>query len=417
MRNADRGSVKNPDGALVRAPRLWVAIWIMATLLVAAGPWVYWSIEHGRAGRQAAADSNRLPSCRPGPWGELKISRIETQLPLDSIILSKYEDRNCRWVFPNYTMDQLQSLLRSTDLTGAQQDRLLQAARAEPSVSGLVLSPDDETVLAMSTGARGAIYTVLAGFAENAAQFDPFRYPADSVEEWLDEEEVAPATISLVRRLLYTRGQYVVFSDVSQVLNSLPAREDKVRLIRMVAQQSSVILRLQIHARSNVAALAQYWSGNGRIKNVQPLLESLAKAPGGGEIDIVHLLPVFARRRLYCYPEPAQQDIRFDCHWTSLNFWNVPPDNRYLDVANVREDLQTRYTPVTGDYRYGDVLLFLVGNNDAIHSAVYIAANIVFTKNGGSGESPWILMELDRLVEDYRSLHPDMRVQAVRLKG
>jgi hypothetical protein len=157
--------------------------------------------------------------------------------------------------------------------------------------------------------------------------------------------------------------------------------------------------------------------------NVRPLLESLAEA-GGGEIDIVHLLPPFARRRLYCYPDLNQSDSRVNCHWTAMNFWSSQPDDRYLIADNIVDDLRKNYIPVTGQPRYGDLLMFMGERNPtrpsaqlALHFAIYIADNIVFTKNGSAGNVPWILEELDRLTECYLAICPSLQVKTMRLNA
>jgi hypothetical protein len=54
-------------------------------------------------------------------------------------------------------------------------------------------------------------------------------------------------------------------------------------------------------------------------------------------------------------------------------------------------------------------------DTQAIHSSVYIADNIVFTKNGPSQHSPWILMQMDTLVAHYET-STDVKIRAYRKK-
>jgi hypothetical protein len=54
-------------------------------------------------------------------------------------------------------------------------------------------------------------------------------------------------------------------------------------------------------------------------------------------------------------------------------------------------------------------------DTQAIHSSVYIADNIVFTKNGPSQHSPWILMQMDTLVAHYET-NMDVKIRAYRKK-
>ena len=54
-------------------------------------------------------------------------------------------------------------------------------------------------------------------------------------------------------------------------------------------------------------------------------------------------------------------------------------------------------------------------DTQAIHSAVYIADDIVFTKNGPSPHSPWILMQLATLISHYET-NVDLKIRGYRKK-
>ena len=44
---------------------------------------------------------------------------------------------------------------------------------------------------------------------------------------------------------------------------------------------------------------------------------------------ILREMPPFARERLYTSPMPTKPgDLKMDCHWTALNFFNETPDAR-----------------------------------------------------------------------------------------
>ena len=121
-------------------------------------------------------------------------------------------------------------------------------------------------------------------------------------------------------------------------------------------------------------------------------------------LDISHFLPAFARRRLYTFPSP-ELIVRGrlpDCHWTSLNFFNPVTQDYYLDVRLAANRLLENYTIVEPPYRFGDMICLLNTEGQAIHSCVYIADDVVFTKNGENNLRPWILMPLED-VKDYYS--------------
>ena len=62
----------------------------------------------------------------------------------------------------------------------------------------------------------------------------------------------------------------------------------------------------------------------------------------------------------------------------------------------------------------GDILCFLDGG-EGLHTCVYIADDIVLTKNGDSILAPWVLMQVTDVEAIYRR-SPETRIQGFRLK-
>ena len=56
--------------------------------------------------------------------------------------------------------------------------------------------------------------------------------------------------------------------------------------------------------------------------------------------------------------------------------------------------------------QYGDVLLLMNEKQEVKHSAVFIADDIVFTKNGNNYRQPWMLMRIPDLLATYPSTPP-----------
>ena len=50
---------------------------------------------------------------------------------------------------------------------------------------------------------------------------------------------------------------------------------------------------------------------------------------------------------------------------------------------------------------YGDILLLMNDRNEIKHSAVYLADDLVFTKNGNNYRQPWMLMHIPDLLATY----------------
>jgi hypothetical protein len=151
--------------------------------------------------------------------------------------------------------------------------------------------------------------------------------------------------------------------------------------------------------------LASYWGKACWTTDTKAMLDSFAHVPGGTWVNLAVLLPPFPASHLYDFPLPENPEngppIRQDCHWTSFNFFKDPTDPKFADDKYVVERLRMDYYPVPGDPRYGDLVLFKLPDGNLIHSAVYLADDIVFTKNGDTLIHPWMFATIDDLLDQY----------------
>jgi hypothetical protein len=93
-----------------------------------------------------------------------------------------------------------------------------------------------------------------------------------------------------------------------------------------------------------------------------------------------------------------------DCHWTSLNYLNYEPHGYLLDSRLATSKVLEDYQAVPPPYNYGDVLFILDdATGDAFHSCVFLAEDLVFTKNGRNQMAPWIISTLDDISRIYLS--------------
>jgi hypothetical protein len=193
--------------------------------------------------------------------------------------------------------------------------------------------------------------------------------------------------------------------------------QERARAVKTLCRISTLLVRLRVRPNTNIEEVGRYWGRGRRSKDITPLLASLPKKPEGYTIDVAHLLPPFARRRLYTYPHPDADPTtpRQDCHWTSMNFFNETPDDRFLSTDYTYEVIMKDYYPVLGEPLFGDIVLLMTANGQALHSCVYLADNIVFTKNGSQAYMPWKLMALSD-VRAFYSMEPPLKVQIVRYK-
>ena len=353
----------------------------------------------------------------PGPWGELEASRILIEPPEDFIPAFFTTSQPLRWTFKGYTPVQLSVLWQQAGLTAAQLKAFDDPQRRVASPEGIVLTPPAETVLGLSPESRAKIYAVLALDPANIPQRDPFRVRADTVADWFDDTALPEDIIALTRRLLYQRDTNFLFADHDLVLPKLPASADRVQFIKTLSRKTALLVQLRVPHGTDIDGLTRYWGQGRRSKDVRPLLQSLAHQPQGGTLDIVHLLPPFARTLLYTYPVPTGKptDATHDCHWTSLNFYNNQPDERYASLQAVEHALLNDYYLVSGEPALGDILLLVDSSGRGVHSCVYVADNIVFTKNGAAFSVPWLLGRLENVVSFY-SLTEPLAVRRYRVR-
>ncbi|HEY0966758.1 MAG TPA: hypothetical protein VGD88_05175 [Opitutaceae bacterium] len=366
-----------------------------------------------------APQEERVVEAKAGPWGRVIYTRILIEPPEELVGRTQQSSAPLRWSFTGYTPGRLGELWKAAQLPASVIAELDNPANRTYAGDRTEIRVPHSVILGLSSEARAAIYDVLATFPENELHVEPFRFRADAVDEWFEDSGVPDSTIKQVKHLLYRRGPAVLFSDLEVVLAQIPSLEERTRLIKTLARKSTLLVRLVIDDQTNIDALADYWGRGLRSKDVRPLLQSLHQKGQAARIDIAHLLPRFARARLYSYPSaaPGETPLEFmDCHWTVMNFFNLEPDPRYQDINVVSTTLLNDYRPVTGRSALGDVLLFARPDGSIVHSCVYIADDIVFTKNGTSAASPWILMNLADVLAIYPSKEP-FDIQRYRLKG
>jgi hypothetical protein len=179
--------------------------------------------------------------------------------------------------------------------------------------------------------------------------------------------------------------------------------------------------RLSVTQTADLDILVDYWGRGGRRTEIRPLLETIADGGAEESIDLVYLLPPFAQKHLYTYPKLSVGDLDqptvVNCLWTSLNFFLKNPDDRFLNVAVALKTLKEDYFVVETDFELGDIVAFLDEDGDIFHAAVYIADDLLFSKNGISAMAPWTLMSLEDIKNYYHWHSENPRIIYHRQKG
>ncbi len=368
----------------------------------------------------AVVQAESEPSFRgqPGPWGELHYVRVAIERPdelMDPDFPTSYQTS---WFFEGHTPGQVAALFAGADLTEVQRQRLLETNRWQVAAGGVMVVPGHDLILGLGPEARRRLYSVLAESPTNQWHFPAFAWRGDLMAQWFEQSGLRPETLARAKQLLYMRGGSVCFSDPVALSNSLDSHREKVRLWKTLSRQATLLARLRVTAESDMDGLVRYWGRAGRAKDIRPLLESLSRVPGGASLDVAHLMSPFARRRLYTYPFPPTEarPARYNCTYTALNYFADEPDERWCEMGEARRELETEYYPLpSNDPAYGDILALYDHRDRLLHTVVYIADELVFTKNGAHFQQPWLLMDFGDMMGMYPSERP-LRVVAYRRK-
>ena len=339
----------------------------------------------------AGQNGNVLP---PGPWGRVELAAVQIRLPASMVPDGALPVQP--W-FVEMGRDDTARFLGEAGVEPGLAEQLL--ATYDPSHGG-ALHPTATMIRALDPVPRARLYEALRAVVANGPQRSAHRFRRARLAERF--RDLAPTTVDLVREFLYEREslpQSWLLADLAAVMQLIDDPVERARLIQAVSQQDSMLLRLTLDTTSNPAELAEYWGRGGRRRDLEILLSSLIDYREPRRIDVIYLLPPFARAYLLTYPRLENAASR-DCFWTSLNFFLPAPDDGLVG-ARLANTMVADYTRVEGAPRFGDMLVLWRPSGEAEHAAIYIAGDLYFTKNGNNIAMPWLLMDLTEILDRY----------------
>ena len=341
------------------------------------------------------------------PWGDFEYTKLPLAEPAEFLPDTAQPLAPPRWFFTNNCRQEILDLFNSCDLSAEQKELLLEPRCWQAANNGFYVSPPAQVVLEINRAARERIYGVLADSPVNSAQCHPFCFRPESFEESFADSGLGAEQMDLLRKLTYQRGGAVCFCD-GAIMQRLLSANDFNRLVKALYGERTFLMRLRVTPATDLEGLVQYWGRAGRAQVLRPLLESMAQVPGGASINISYLLPPFARVRLYTYANPAADPTATlqNCFWTAMNFFSEKPDNRFLDGGFVQRTLASDYEQISGPPAFGDVVTVRDTGGRPIHMCVYLADDVVFTKNGRHHMAPWVLMKLPDMLASYHDKEP-----------
>lgn len=342
----------------------------------------------------------------PGPWGQLEYYPVFLEASATLIDRFPLPNPRTRWVFPLSMRHTLSERLAATGMAQTTVDVILSPSSMVMDNDWIYVFPPLNLLEAMTPTQRQEVYAILRGFPINEYYFEPVVITSGNVDEWFRTSRLRPELIAKFKQFTYMRGEALVFSDLPALLNYATGEAEGKAMLKAFTRTRALVARLVLSNKTNLEPLMNYWTTglNLRRKDVEPLLQSIIDTQGVDNVDIVHLLPALPRKLCMTYPDAAmaKDGIFPDCHWTSLNFFNYDAQPYLLDARLATSAVLERFNPVDAPYKFGDIIFFLDNKQgDAFHSCVYIADDVVFTKNGRNVLSPWVLAKLDDVKKIY----------------
>ena len=352
------------------------------------------------------SNSQQIFYAHEGPWGKLRCFYFFLEAPKVMVDTFPLPNTRPRWSFPEAALPQLQQFFASAGLSGNLIQELLSPVNLVKESGMVHVFPPLPELESIQPEVRSIIYKELAKYPNNEFHVDPVLILTDTVEEWYATSRLRPELVAKIKQLSYHRGETIAFSDLSALLNYAQSDAEARQIFKAFTRTRAMMVKLELDRNTNLEELLGYWTlGQGvRRKDIEPLIQSILDTNGADRLDIVHVMPALPRKLLYTYPgmDLARHGLLPDCHWTSLNYFNYEPQEYLLDSRLATSSVLENFTPVEPPYRYGDILFFLDNDKgNAFHSCVYLADNIVYTKNGRNPLSPWILMTLDDVKKVY----------------
>ncbi|HAO98736.1 MAG TPA: hypothetical protein DCQ83_01690 [Fibrobacteres bacterium] len=362
--------------------------------------------------------TGKVEKANPGPWGDIEYLPMTISAPEELLKVKGVEEARVKWVFRGLDRAAFVRLLDSLKVSETIRAQWLSSLSM--GANGVTIMPSRESVVGLAPEARQGIYRELRSPDNDNFKWE---YLASDVDSY-GEEGVPSKAISNLKTLSAPYGKFLLCYALPYVLSEVSTHEEKAKLIKALSRQRTMLMKLRVKRETDIQALQAYWGKTMYATDVKTILESMKKsAPSeGGLIDVIELLPPFPTSLLYTYPVPQNPlsgpVVDKNCTWTAFNFFRDTPDPKFSDPRYVSEKLASDYYPIQSDPRYGDIVVLLMPGDLLLHAAVYLADDMVYTKNGNNPWHPWMLTSVSNLVEDFSySVSPEQKLSVVYFRN
>jgi hypothetical protein len=350
--------------------------------------------------------SAELTDLRQGPWGQLKA--YDVLLAPSSELLEQIvvPEKAPVWKFARTTPAEIDQVLREVDLPSGVRGELqaLFADVVQDADGSLTVHPSQALVLSTPAAFRERLFSRLV-YGETAfAYAQEVLIPAQlDAARWFPEELLPAHTREVLLSLVYRKGNGLALSDFGALYHALPDTKERTAALRALYRTPALIVLLERPKPEDAGALADYWRLDPQ-KSLSRLLQSFAASEDFRYLDIIQLLPPLARELMNVYTAAWGDVPAPSCYWSALNFDAERPDSRLLVTAMAgtqtekiaEEKLRDGYEPAAAAERLGDIIVYRRKSDGfPVHMCAFVAADVVYTKNGLGLSSPWCLLRLE----------------------
>ncbi len=338
-----------------------------------------------------------------GPWGTIESYPITLEPPASHLWEALYDERSY-WNFGSMDQASVRALLAELGFTDETLSLVDRDGVWKPSNSGLDLEINDAIIESLRPEDRAALTKWLR--LNNEYHFSKVVINLEGGDfSSFENGKVSPATLDLVKRMAFKRRNVLSLMDRAYILRQLGGdASEKEDFLRAAFATQSLIVSLVLDETTDLEAAVSYWSAGGLNREIESTLRGVLTTSGADRVDLVQILPPVPRRYLYGFTNlrDVGPNNTPDCFWASVQFFHRKASARLLDAAIGQQHIAGDFEEVEGEPRFGDlVCMFNDTDGSFLHSYVYIADDIVFTKNGASFARPFVLTRKSDMLSVY----------------
>lgn len=407
----NRRNYQSPGNPEIPSTARWsgapVVALMLSTALIITGPAQAQETEAVKiqVDNVPVAVSEGVFPCRPGPWGNLEYFYINTEAPEDFVNESPIPSEITVWRFVGMSSAETIQFLSEVGIPSGLWVEISRNSFWYTSETETRVLPNDTVIASLPPLVRQKIYSVARPWRENGIFFKPIIMEYESANQWFAGLDIPPPALDLISRTIFPLGEGQAFSDIPFILSQLEDESQRRQFLRALTRTRSIVLRMRMDESLDLTSIAHYWSSGSRHIDTLPLLKAMARTRGVDTLDVTHFLPPLPRKHIYSFPSPSTgfSGTFPDGYWTAFNFFEFWPDDEIeTDTESIENRLRSGYSLIVEPGKFGDLIVLRDPNDGApMHACVYVADDIVYTKNGPSVFRPWTMSKLNSVVTTW----------------